>query len=137
MTLSAAECAELEPLAAEWLARVATPAQLVQALTAGLPAEVHCPGALARSRLTAKLPPEPLAVPATPESAATAPQRIMECTACARPGRPEALPGGLCRDCRGDVAPDHETADGLTAARIRDRVARLRIAARTPAQLTS
>ncbi|MFI9099770.1 hypothetical protein ACIGXA_04530 [Streptomyces fildesensis] len=95
MTLSAADCAALEPLAAEWLARGVRGPQLVYALTAGLPPHVHCAGALARRRLNDKMPPEAIAV-------AVVARRIMECTQCGVPGRPEALSGGLCRACSGE-----------------------------------
>ncbi|MGP4003696.1 MarR family transcriptional regulator [Streptomyces sp. 8N706] len=132
MTLSAAECAKLEGAAAEWLARGATATQLVSALTAGLPAEVHCPGALARSRLTTKLPPERVRPPggAVEPGGPDAPRRIMECTECGAPGRPEALPGGLCRTCRGRAPGPCRSR--LSAAEIHARVESLKAAARTP-----
>ncbi|WP_199830856.1 hypothetical protein [Streptomyces sp. NBRC 110028] len=101
MTLSAADCARLEPLAATWLARDADPGRLVQALTSGLPVPVHSPAALARTRLEAKLPPEPVPE-ARPEITIS---RLLECVDCGRPGPPAALPGGLCRPCRGEAAP--------------------------------
>ncbi|MCM2577629.1 hypothetical protein [Streptomyces meridianus] len=119
MTLSAVECAGLEELAGRWLERGATAPQLVLALTAGLPQQVHSPAALARSRLTAKLPPEPLAA-----TAVLLPQRLMECTDCGTPGSPEALPGGLCRICRG--GPEGREPDGIGAEEVRARVALLR-----------
>ncbi|MEU3355856.1 hypothetical protein [Streptomyces sp. NPDC037389] len=104
LALSAKECAALEPLAAEWLARGIPPAQLIATLTAGLPSPVHHSAAFTRTRLTEKMPPEP---PPTRTPAATAPaRRIMECTSCRTPGRPEALSGGLCRPCRGLNVPD-------------------------------
>ncbi|WP_431043859.1 hypothetical protein ACQUSR_19495 [Streptomyces sp. P1-3] len=124
MALSAAECADLEPLAAQWLARGTGPAHLASALTAGLPSEVHSPGALARNRLTAKMPPEPAEPPTAP-----APRWIMECTDCGIPGRPEALPGGLCRTCRGE--PPRPNAPALSSAEVHARAERLRAAART------
>ncbi|WP_234365342.1 hypothetical protein [Streptomyces sp. RTd22] len=119
MTLSAADCARLEPLAAAWLARDADPARLVRALTSGLPVQVHSPAALARTRLEAKLPPEPVPEP----RAEITISRLLECTDCGRPGPPTALPGGLCRPCRGeaDLAPPggidvHAWAERLRAA---------------------
>ncbi|WFB08925.1 Uma2 family endonuclease [Streptomyces sp. LX-29] len=121
MTLSAAECAALESLAAEWFARGATPAHFAAALTAGLPPEIHSPGALARSRLRAKLPPEPAAPPAAEPPP---PRRLVECTNCGRPGRPENLPGGLCRACRGELPA--RGPGGPTAVEIHAHVARLR-----------
>ncbi|CAL9485546.1 hypothetical protein SUDANB106_03158 [Streptomyces sp. enrichment culture] len=104
------------------------------ALTSGLPEAVHCPGALARRRLADRLPPEAAAVP-VPVSASVpaqgpAPRRVMECTGCGRPSRPEALPGGLCRDCRGLPEP---APAGPSAAGVRARVERLRAGLRTPA----
>ncbi|MFI0767186.1 hypothetical protein ACH4TQ_20270 [Streptomyces sp. NPDC021218] len=99
MTLSAADCARLEPLAAGWLARDADPAYLVQALTAGLPQWVRSPAALARTRLETKLPPEPSPEPRSEITIS----RLVECTDCGRPGPPAALPGGLCRPCRGEA----------------------------------
>ncbi len=97
LALSAADCAALEQLAADWLTRGVTPEYLTHALVSGLPDPVHSPRALVRRRLIDKMPPERTAVPAPP-----APRRtlLMECTDCRVPGRPEALPGGLCRGCR-------------------------------------
>lgn len=138
MTLSAADCASLEAFAEEWLARGATRDQLLSALTSGLPPHIHHPGRLARSRLLAKMPPEP--APASgPEAAGAGPGpargpssralRIMECTVCRAPGRPEALPGGLCGPCRGEAPPDrrHRPAEP-PAAQVRAHVDRLRAA---------
>ncbi|MGW2369363.1 hypothetical protein ACWCZ5_27730 [Streptomyces sp. NPDC001667] len=94
MTLSARECEQLAPLAEEWLARGATEAELVQALTAGLPPEgVHCPGAFARNRLKSKLPPQRAQTP-PPQP------HLTECEGCGAPAR--NLPGGRCRACRDD-----------------------------------
>ncbi|MFI1254902.1 hypothetical protein ACH4U6_14035 [Streptomyces netropsis] len=121
LSLSAAECAGLEELAAEWLVRDPDEGRMVSALTAGLPREVHCPGGLMRTRLVEKLPPERFAPVARPDRA---PLRIMECAVCGVPGRPDALPGGLCRDCRGERRSSE--ADGPTAAEIRARVDRMR-----------
>ncbi|MFF2926102.1 hypothetical protein ACFVTP_27495 [Streptomyces celluloflavus] len=145
MTLSAADCTALEELAAQWFARGATEAQLHRALTAGLPPEVHHPGGMARSRLVSKLPPEPEQTepePAGTEQAGTeqatphrrpapSPFRIMECTVCRAPGRPEALPGGLCAPCRGETPPARAASDP-TPATVRAHVQHLRDAARTP-----
>ncbi|UJB43431.1 MarR family transcriptional regulator [Streptomyces sp. A1-5] len=111
LTLSAADCAALEPFAADWLARGASTEQVLAALTAGLPAHVHHPARFALSRLTAKLPPVIQAPTPAPVAPATRPAgpRIMECTVCRVPGRPEALPGGICRDCRGETPPDQHS----------------------------
>lgn len=99
LSLSAKACADLAPLLTEWFARGATDEHVLQALTAGLPTPVHSPAALVRIRLTSKLPPEP-----TP-AAARPPLRVLECAKCGAPGRPEALPGGVCGPCRGETAP--------------------------------
>ncbi|MEV6670534.1 hypothetical protein [Streptomyces sp. NPDC051162] len=96
MTLSARECAQLAPLAEEWLARGATEAELVRALTAGLPPDVHCAGAMARTRLKSKLPPH--RTPAPPPTPPT--PHLTECEGCGAPAR--HLPGGRCRACRAD-----------------------------------
>ncbi|WP_436841857.1 hypothetical protein [Streptomyces syringium] len=123
LTLSAAECKALEPLAAEWLARGVRSADFATTLTAGLPDVIHSPGAFTRKRLVDKLPPEP---PRRPSAAPPPPRRLMECTNCGDPGRPEALPGGLCRPCRGEVPDDPAPA----ADWIHTQVDRLRAAAR-------
>ncbi len=84
-----------------------------------------------RTRLKQKLPPE---LPSKPvlqlPSQARQPvlRRVLECTDCGRPGQPEALPGGLCRDCRTDSP---QPASGRpTACELRTRVAALRDALR-------
>ncbi|MFD0383134.1 hypothetical protein ACFQ2B_14425 [Streptomyces stramineus] len=125
LTLSAAECAALEELAAEWFARGVTPLEFARILTAGLPGVIHCPGAFTRKRLIDRMPPEPsrTAYALTPPAA-----RIMECTGCGVPGRPAALPGGMCRGCRGDARPA-ERLDEARAA-VRARVSQLRTMAR-------
>ncbi|MEV8479760.1 hypothetical protein [Streptomyces sp. NPDC051173] len=122
MTLSAAECAALEELAAEWLARGVSVPELVRGLTGGLPPEVHCAGAFARRRLVDKMPPEMVVEP----TVAPALLRILECTVCRAPGRPEALPGGICRDCRGEPAPHR--AHGVSPDGVRARAAAVRAA---------
>ncbi|MFF4157117.1 hypothetical protein [Streptomyces sp. NPDC001678] len=125
--LSAAECSALEELADEWLLRGVTPDDLVRTLAAGLPDVVHHPGAFTRTRLTEKMPPE---TPSTPEPSSPLPRRrVMECTGCGVPGRPEALPGGLCRGCRGESPrPD---GPGPVAVDVRAYVSELRAMART------
>ncbi|MFE6746542.1 MarR family transcriptional regulator [Kitasatospora purpeofusca] len=102
LALSAADCAALEPLAAEWLARGATEAVFRTAMTAGLPPEVHSPAAFTRRRLVDKLPPVRPAVPPHPGHPADVlpVTRLAECTDCRVPARPNALLGGLCRACR-------------------------------------
>ncbi|MFF4245477.1 MarR family transcriptional regulator [Streptomyces sp. NPDC001822] len=105
LALSAADCRALEPLAAAWFARGVDADYLIQALTAGLPAQVGSPVGLVRRRLADKLPPQLTTSPA-PATAVPPRRRLMaECTQCGRPGPPEALPDGLCRACRTAV-PD-------------------------------
>ncbi|MEV5845918.1 hypothetical protein AB0M32_28510 [Streptomyces sp. NPDC051985] len=119
LSLSQADCAALAPLLAEWFARGASDEYVFQALTSGLPSPVHHPAALLRKRLTDKIPPEPVRPPARP------PLRILECAKCGAPGRPEALPGGLCGACRDERAPSsHNTP--LSAPEVRSRVAEIR-----------
>lgn len=102
LSLSQADCAELAPLLTDWFARGATDEAVLHALTTGLPTPVHHPAALVRKRLTSKIPPEP--VPA-PRPHPRPPLRVLECAKCGVPGRPEALPGGICSACRGESAP--------------------------------
>ncbi|MFE1364795.1 MarR family transcriptional regulator [Streptomyces anulatus] len=100
LTLSADDCATLEPQATEWLARGVTVDYLTSALTAGLPAQVDSPLGFIRRRLTDKIPPRLPTENASPGTPAPARRVLMECTDCGRPGHPEALPDGLCRPCR-------------------------------------
>ncbi|GAB7180897.1 MarR family transcriptional regulator [Kitasatospora sp. Ki12] len=130
LALSAADCAALEPLAAEWLARGATPALFTAALTAGLPTPVHSPVALTRRRLIDKLPPERPAPAgeATQAAQAAQPVRVPECTDCRTPCRPQALLGGLCRACRspGGVSRAAPPVRHLSPAAVRRHAARVR-----------
>lgn len=100
LTLSAADCTDLAPLAAAWLSRDPSRTRFTQALTSGLPKRVHCPSALLRSRLRDNLPP---ARPAAPK-----PQLILECTKCGDPCPPQLFRGGLCPGCRGESPPPAE-----------------------------
>ncbi|WP_405615553.1 hypothetical protein [Streptomyces sp. NBC_00076] len=102
LSLSAADCANLAPLLTEWFARGVTDEAVVHTLTSGLPTPVHHPAALIHNRLTTKLPPEPAQPPRPP-------LRILECAKCGIPGRPEALPGGVCGACRGEPVPARHT----------------------------
>ncbi|MEV8598004.1 hypothetical protein [Streptomyces sp. NPDC052012] len=119
LSLSQADCASLAPLVEEWFARGATDEAVRAALTAGLPTPVHHPAALLRRRLTDKLPPEQ---PTGPR-----PIRLLECSECRTPGPPEALPGGICRGCRGERAPERANAP-LPSAVIQVRAAEIRAA---------
>ncbi|MCX4507193.1 MarR family transcriptional regulator [Streptomyces anulatus] len=101
LTLSADDCAALEALAAEWLARGVSVDYLTSALTAGLPAKVDSPVGFLRRRLNDKVPPRlPTAGSLSPGAPAPARRLLVECTDCGRPGPPQALPDGLCRLCR-------------------------------------
>ncbi|MFI6700931.1 hypothetical protein ACIBJC_18490 [Streptomyces sp. NPDC050509] len=124
LSLSAAECAELEPLAAEWFVRGAGEEELLRALTGGLPVPVHHPAGLVRSRLVAKLPPELADLP--PASAPAV--GMVECATCRTPGRPEALRDGECGVCRGEPAPVRHPA-ALPPERVRALAAGVRSAA--------
>ncbi|MFJ1603083.1 hypothetical protein ACIOHS_06920 [Streptomyces sp. NPDC088253] len=119
LTLSAGECAALEEEAAEWFARGAGEAQLVQALTAGLPERVAHAYAFVRARLLAKLPPPPEPRPQSP-----APRYEVVCTACGEPGGDgDGLRGGLCGGCWGG-------RPALAADEVRAHVGQLRAALR-------
>ncbi|MFD6420480.1 MarR family transcriptional regulator [Streptomyces sp. NPDC060198] len=107
LTLSAADCEVLEPLAAAWFARGVSAGYLTSALTAGLPEQVGSPVGLVRRRLTDKMPPRLSPTPTPPQVPAQggAPGArvrglLVECTDCGRPARAEALPDGLCAPCR-------------------------------------
>ncbi|MFI2783097.1 MarR family transcriptional regulator [Streptomyces sp. ALB3] len=100
LPLSAADCAALEGLATEWFARGVDAAYLTRALTTGLPARVDSPVGLVRRRLTAKLPPHVPTAPTPPPPDTLVHRVMLECTKCGTPGRPDALPDGLCRPCR-------------------------------------
>ncbi|MCX5401681.1 MarR family transcriptional regulator [Streptomyces sp. NBC_00102] len=122
LTLSAADCAVLEPLAAAWFARGVSAEYLTSALTAGLPEQVGSPVGLVRRRLTDKMPPRLPAAPTPPPVPApggrpATPVRglLVECTDCGRPGRAEALPDGLCVPCRAAAHQALEPADAQAA----------------------
>jgi hypothetical protein len=127
LALSSADCAALEVLAADWLARGVTVDHLVRTLAAGLPEQVRSPRAFVRRRLVDKLPPErPATVTATDASPAR-PRPMMECTDCGVPGRPEALPGGLCKACRTAMAAETPgTPATLTPTDVHRNAAHLR-----------
>ncbi|WP_344629239.1 hypothetical protein [Streptomyces glaucosporus] len=121
MGLSAADCEALAPLVEAWFARGAGERQVVEALTAGLPGEgVHSPRAVAAWRLEHKIPP-PLPVRQRT-------LRLVECTVCGAPGRPEALPGGLCRECRGAGRTGPGRAGRAQAVDVRRKAAAVRAA---------
>ncbi|TWG04869.1 hypothetical protein FHX80_113341 [Streptomyces brevispora] len=111
LALSAADCTVLEALATRWFDRGVDTDYLTHALTAGLPLRVDSPVGFVRRRLNDKLPPALPTAP-TPPPAGTPVRRVMmECTECGTPGRPEALPDGLCHPCR---QPKTTTATGTS-----------------------
>ncbi|MFI0873474.1 MarR family transcriptional regulator [Streptomyces sp. CS149] len=135
LALSADDCAALEALATEWLDRGVSIDYLTSALTAGLPAQVDCPPRFVRRRLTDKIPPQlPTTTPNTsPGTGTPAPRLLMECTDCGRPGRPEALPDGLCRPCRAaHTGSDQATPDLTEVAAVKARMADLRDLLKAP-----
>lgn len=98
MTLSATECAALEPLATQWLTRGATADHLTRSLTTGLPHPLHSPGAIARTRLESKMPPEPYQAPEYITRA------VMVCMGCEEPDNVVTLIKGMCLDCNEEMA---------------------------------
>ncbi|MEU3375376.1 hypothetical protein ABZ734_33695 [Streptomyces sp. NPDC006660] len=123
LSLSARDCADLEPLAEAWFERGATEQDILRALAAGLPVPVHSPAGLTRTRLLSKLPPHQPPPPTRPAL------RILECAKCGAPGPPDALPGGTCAPCQGKPRP-HPPA--LPAAQVHSHAAKARAAATTP-----
>lgn len=127
LSLSQADCAALAPLLTPWFERGATEEHIHRALTAGLPTPVHSPAALIRTRLRDKLPPEPEPRQAPEPPPSRPPLRMLECAHCRTPGRPEALPGGVCSACRGERAPVHPPM-ALSAAAVHTHAAQIRAA---------
>ncbi|MFD5748182.1 hypothetical protein [Streptomyces sp. NPDC127033] len=125
LSLSAADCAELEALAAEWFARGAGEQDVLRALTDGLPAPVHYPAGFVRSRLEAKLPPELMDAPVAPGPVVA----VLECENCRAPARPEALVDGECGACRGAPGSVRPGGAALPPDRVRERAAEARAAA--------
>ncbi|WTE38627.1 hypothetical protein OH735_20735 [Streptomyces sp. NBC_01618] len=127
LTLSAADCAALEPQVTAWFERGATEAELLHALTDGLPTPVHHAAALVRRRLTDKMPPERV----TPTQQRTV-LRTLECSECRAPGKAEALIGGRCGQCRGNPADTPTGPAGtIPSTGVRSRMSEVR-AAMTP-----
>ncbi|GAA2141558.1 hypothetical protein GCM10009760_25850 [Kitasatospora kazusensis] len=95
LRLGAAEALRIAPLAAEWLARGVSAADLTAVLSTGLPTAVHSAAALITDRLTRKMP-------AVPQPKAPAPERH-ECAKCQAPGlsRP-----GICPSCATLATPE-------------------------------
>ncbi|MEU6822667.1 hypothetical protein ABZ921_18730 [Streptomyces atriruber] len=143
MALSEGECRQLEPSAAEWLARGATPQDITRALTEGLPPTVTNPGGLARTRLENKMPPKRQA-PAKARGRVT--RAVMICPFCEEPDTSVELINGICTDCcpreeRSGYVPDTFLARPRPRPRpardddvvdVTERVAALRRAAGLP-----
>ncbi|MFD9005193.1 hypothetical protein ACFV0T_30300 [Streptomyces sp. NPDC059582] len=130
LALSAADCAALEQPAAEWLERGVTPEHLTQVLVAALPDHVYSPRAFVRRRLVDKMPPGRVA------DEPRAPRLLMECTDCGVPGRPEALPEGLCRACRvGGGNGASRTPAPMRPGTVHARAERVRASIRLPQRL--
>ncbi|MGW2514451.1 hypothetical protein ACWC0A_34755 [Streptomyces scopuliridis] len=127
MSLSAADCAALEPLTTPWFERGATERDILRALTSGLPADVHHPAGIARARLTSKLPPDRIPAPR--------PALRLECARCGVPGPPEALPDGECGPCRGEPAPARRPAP-LPPTAVHALASQARAAATRPPERT-
>ncbi|MEU1334218.1 hypothetical protein [Streptomyces sp. NPDC005865] len=148
MALSEGECKQLEPSAAEWLARGASPQDITRALTEGLPSTVTNPGGLARTRLESKMPPKrqaPTQAPAQVRARIT--RAVMICPICEESETSVELVNGICVECcpreerlgyvpdtflaRPRRAPDAVRDD--TVIDVTERVAELRRAAGLPA----
>lgn len=98
LSLPEAHCVRLEPQVSEWFERGATEAEIMCALTQGLPVEIYSPVAFVGRRLLEKLPPARIA------PVRQVVLRTLECRECRAPGAPEAMPGGICGACRGKPA---------------------------------
>ncbi|MBG0853583.1 hypothetical protein I2W78_17455 [Streptomyces spinoverrucosus] len=103
MPLSDGDCRSLEPLAAEWLSRGATPGDITRALTDGLPSAVTNPGGLARNRLENKMPPKKAKVRQKAARRAQVTRVIMACGLCDADERTTEIVSGLCRECLAEI----------------------------------
>ncbi|OKJ31301.1 MULTISPECIES: hypothetical protein [unclassified Streptomyces] len=131
LTLAEKDCAALEPLATEWFERGATEAELLHALTDGLPNPVHHAPGLVRTRLVDKMPPDRARLAARTGAAAPRPLlRTLECGECRAPGPAEALIGGRCGPCRGTVGKTAPTGPlgAVPPSHVRDRMSEVRAA---------
>lgn len=112
LQLSEGDCAQLEHLVGEWLARGVGREQITQALTSGLPASVHSAGPLLRKRLETKMPPSPAPRPENDHPSEQIVGMVMMCLFCDEDETTTTLDHGVCSDCRAQVARDE--AMGLT-----------------------
>lgn len=101
---------------------------LTDALTSGLPTRVGSPVGLVRRRLADKMPPYVPEAAAPPTPGETVRRAMMECTKCGVPGRPEALPDGLCGACArpGPPAPVDLPAGGMEETEVRAQAGHVR-----------
>ncbi|GCB47308.1 hypothetical protein [Streptomyces sp. NL15-2K] len=115
MPLSESDCRSLEPLAAEWLSRGATPNDITRALTDGLPPDVTNPGGLARRRLESKMPPQKADAPTAPSRPlrARVTRVIMACATCDQDERTVKIDRGICEDCRKEFAENPMTDEDI------------------------
>ncbi|WP_328676649.1 hypothetical protein OG905_23090 [Streptomyces sp. NBC_00322] len=100
MTLSAADCERLEPLAATWLTYGASVQHLIRVLTDGLPDAIHNPAGIAKRRLEDKMPPKPAREPETVLHS------VMICMFCDTTEEDEPLINGMCEACRSEDEDD-------------------------------
>ncbi|MFF7360435.1 hypothetical protein [Streptomyces sp. NPDC008125] len=126
LALPEAACAMLEPQVTEWFERGADEADLLHALTSGLPSPVHHAPSFVRRRLIDKLPPVRIAAPPPPPAPSA--RRAAECRECKAPGPEGALLGGLCRPCRGDLAPLEGPPGTVPHDDVRSRMSQVRAA---------
>ncbi|MFE1369272.1 hypothetical protein ACFW84_34220 [Streptomyces anulatus] len=112
LQLSEGDCAELEHLVGEWLARGVGREQINQALTSGLPASVHSAGPLLRKRLETKMPPSPAPRPEKDHPGEQIVGMVMMCLFCDEDETTTTLDHGVCRDCLAEIARDE--AAGLS-----------------------
>ncbi|GGT54086.1 hypothetical protein GCM10010256_08670 [Streptomyces coeruleorubidus] len=104
LLLSERDVQRLAPAVEAWLARAATPDQIVRMLTAGLPSEadpIRHPASFLEYRLTTLLPP-PLPPGPARTATVTSPSRpvpLVTCDGCERAFRSQD-PRALCRACR-------------------------------------
>ncbi|MCX4982592.1 hypothetical protein [Streptomyces sp. NBC_00572] len=100
LSLSWREVLRLAPGVEEWLARAASPEQVLRTLTAALPpahVPIHHPGRFVEFRLSALQPPPLAAVP--PPSVTDGPAPLVNCDGCDRAFRSHD-PDADCGDCR-------------------------------------
>ncbi|MEV0638490.1 hypothetical protein AB0I77_26825 [Streptomyces sp. NPDC050619] len=99
MPLSDSDCRSLEPLAADWLSRGATPNDITKAVTDGLPPAVANPGGFARNRLESKMPPKKAKIRQKAARRARVTRVIMACGLCDADERTVEIVNGLCSEC--------------------------------------